>query len=89
MAGQVLQTALARCPGVLAIDVPWPGVLDSLELGNGAGALSTPACLDYGEALQRLRHICELHHGRRVHGYTEISPETAAAMKSIIKTVEV
>ena len=58
---------LGRCPDVMELESLWPGVLDTLELGNGAGALSTPACVAYGEALRQVREICELRHAARVH----------------------
>ncbi|MGI8904639.1 MAG: UvrD-helicase domain-containing protein [Solirubrobacteraceae bacterium] len=62
--GRVVQALerLARCAGVIEgpDPWPWPGELGALRLpkGNGA-ALSTPACLAYGEALQRFRRACE------------------------------
>ncbi|HEY2769547.1 MAG TPA: UvrD-helicase domain-containing protein, partial [Solirubrobacteraceae bacterium] len=61
---------LGRCDSVLAESSPgpWPGALDALKLpgGNGA-ALSTPACVAYGEALERFRRACEHHRAVDVH----------------------
>jgi ATP-dependent exoDNAse (exonuclease V) beta subunit len=58
---------LGRLDAVLAADTPWPGDLDSLRLpaGNGA-ALTTPACIAYGEALARLRSVSEYALGRPI-----------------------
>jgi ATP-dependent helicase/nuclease subunit A len=54
---------LARVGAVIASAEPWPGDLSSLALpgGNGA-ALSTAACVTYGEALSGFRTASE---GRR------------------------
>jgi len=54
---------LGRCEELLAGEDPWPGALEALALpgGNGA-ALSTPACVQYSDALARLRGALE--HGR-------------------------
>ncbi|MGA2926001.1 MAG: UvrD-helicase domain-containing protein [Solirubrobacteraceae bacterium] len=51
---------LARVGALLQAPEPWPGDIDALGLpgGNGA-ALTTPVCVAYGEALQRLRLVCE------------------------------
>ncbi len=48
--------------------VPWPGELDRFCLpgGNGA-ALSTSACIAYGEALARLRAACEHRWAQSAH----------------------
>jgi ATP-dependent exoDNAse (exonuclease V) beta subunit len=62
---------LERLTSALEAEIPWPGELYALELGNGAGALSTPACLAYGEALGQLRDTCELRHARRAHRLLE------------------
>jgi ATP-dependent exoDNAse (exonuclease V) beta subunit len=57
---------LERIGAVLSADEPWPGDLDRLRLprGNGA-ALSTPACVDYTEALARLRAASEQRWAQR------------------------
>jgi ATP-dependent helicase/nuclease subunit A len=48
--------------------VPWPGELDRFCLpgGNGA-ALTTAACVAYGEALARLRAACEHRWAQHAH----------------------
>ncbi len=53
--------------------VPWPGELDRFCLpgGNGA-ALSTAACVAYGEALARLRAACEHRWAERAHGLLDL-----------------
>jgi ATP-dependent helicase/nuclease subunit A len=48
---------LERVPHGLAGGRPWPGQLETLKLGNGAGALKTPACEDYREALAELQEM--------------------------------
>jgi ATP-dependent helicase/nuclease subunit A len=64
---------LDRCVELLADfeedRVPWPGELDRFWLpgGNGA-ALTTAACVAYGEALARLRSACEHRWAERAHG---------------------
>ena len=59
---------LARCPDVIAAEDPWPGDLWAVALpgGNGA-ALSTEACLRYGEALTTFREACEHRRAIRIH----------------------
>ncbi|HZU59679.1 MAG TPA: UvrD-helicase domain-containing protein, partial [Solirubrobacteraceae bacterium] len=51
---------LARCSELLDVAEPWPAAVAALALpgGNGA-ALSTPACLRYGQALDSFRVACE------------------------------
>src|SRR5438270_4281003 len=69
---KVLQ-ALARverCPEVLsASEEPWPGDLYAVGLpgGNGA-ALSTEACVHYGEALAAFPAACEHRRAIGIHG---------------------
>jgi ATP-dependent helicase/nuclease subunit A len=48
--------------------IPWPGELDAFSLpgGNGA-ALTTPACVAYGDALSRLRTAYEHHWTQGAH----------------------
>jgi ATP-dependent exoDNAse (exonuclease V) beta subunit len=57
-----------RCAGVLAAAEPWPGELEALALpgGNGA-ALTSDACVVYGEALARFRDACAHLRAADVH----------------------
>jgi ATP-dependent exoDNAse (exonuclease V) beta subunit len=45
---------LARAPAILESGRPWPGELERLKLGNGAGALRSQACEDYRLTLDEL-----------------------------------
>jgi ATP-dependent exoDNAse (exonuclease V) beta subunit len=51
---------LERVRRIIATPAPWPGDLACLRLpgGNGAG-LTTPACVAYGDALERFRAASE------------------------------
>jgi ATP-dependent exoDNAse (exonuclease V) beta subunit len=64
---------LERCADVIAAVDPWPGDLDALSLpgGNGA-ALTTPVCVEYGEALRRYRTACEHRRAERAHGLLDV-----------------
>ena len=48
---------LERAPAIARAGLPWPGELERLRLGNGAGALKSQACDDYREALAELRQM--------------------------------
>ncbi len=50
---------LERVDEILAAGRPWPGQVESLKLGNGAGALRTAACEDYRDALAELQALAE------------------------------
>jgi len=45
---------LATAPAILESGRPWPGELERLRLGNGAGALRSQACDDYRLTLEEL-----------------------------------
>lgn len=45
---------LESAPAILADGRPWPGELERLRLGNGAGALRSQVCEDYRAALAEL-----------------------------------
>ncbi len=50
---------VARCEALLSVArEPWPAELERLRLGGNGNALSTDACLAYGEALNRYRIDC-------------------------------
>ena len=53
---------LERLGAVLGDEPPWPGDLDGVRLPSGNGAaLTTDACVAYGEALARVRTVSEYH----------------------------
>jgi len=64
---QALQR-LASCAEVSAKANPWPGDVEALCLPGGNGsALTTPACVAYGEALARFRRACEHRRAQHAH----------------------
>jgi predicted small metal-binding protein len=89
-----------RMPGACPLAKPWPHGGRNADTLKGTAMATTYkqlTCRDAGadcDFLVRAETEEEVlavagGHGKRVHGYTDISPEMLTAMKGIIKTVPI